>query len=206
MNFEEMQSAWRSQRYGGPAEAAMREVLSGVEAVAKRHARVTAIKLTLVAAIVLFEAAWLVYRRAGSPLVTGGAAWCLAAIVAVCVLLWRTRFSVSRLPMAEPTAAFVDRAASMLKGHERAVRVYALALAIALIAGLNVMIAGLAVGGRAGAGMDHAIASVGPIVGYAMGTWLRARTVGAGNRRLLDQLGRARDSLLDARPEAASHR
>ncbi len=53
-------------------------------------------------------------------------------------------------------------------------------------------------GGFAGAGMDHAIASVGPIVGYAVGTWLRPRTIGAGNRRLLDRLGRTRDSLLDA--------
>ncbi len=198
MNFDEMQGVWRSQRYGGPAEAAMREVLSGVDAVAKRHARVTAIKLALVAVVVLFEAAWLVFRTAASPLVTGGGAWCLAAIVTVSVLLWRTRFSVSRLPMAEPTTAFVDRAASMLKGHERAVRVYALALAIALIAGLNVMIAGLAPGGWPGAGMAHAIASVGPMLGYAVGSWFRARTVGAGNRRLLDQLGRARDSLLDA--------
>ncbi len=195
MNFDEMQGVWRSQRYGGPAEAAMREVLSGIEAVAKRHARVTAIKLTLVAIVVLSEAAWLVFHTAASPLVTGGGAWCLAAVVAVCVLLWRTRFSVSRLPMAEPTTAFVDRATSMLEFHERAVRVCALALAIALIAGVNVMIAGLAAGGSADAGMGHAIATVGPIVGYAVGTWFRARTVGAVNRRLLDQLGRASRAL-----------
>ena len=80
-----------------------------------------------------------------------------------------------------------------LRHHERVVHLCVVILTVCLVAGLNLMVAGLSDG--AASPLSHAIVSLTPVAGYLVGTRLRDRQVGGDNRRLLARLARLHEAL-----------
>jgi hypothetical protein len=189
MNFDDMQAVWRTQE----GHADLPPLVRDLQAFERYERRVTEIKLALVAALTLGSAPWLIARSLRSPLFAGGTIWCLATITVVAVLMWRARFTPWREGIEQPTSIFLDRAAAALRREERAARLYVCALVLSLVAGLNVMLAGL---GSAGV-VDHVIASLGPPAACAIGLWIRGWHLGRRNRALLRLIAEVRGRLAE---------
>ncbi len=197
MNFEEMQALWQRQGPGERDEATVRGLAAAVRSGERRHVRVAAIKTTLVALILVVAVAWLALGSRRPPLFVAGAVWCIAVAVAANILLWRARFAVSNLRIAESPVAFIDDALGALERHDRRVRVYLLIMTACMVAGVNVMLAPLSLGALPRAILAHAIATAAPIAGYLVGTRVRRRILGAENQRLRERLRAARQSFAD---------
>ena len=197
MNLDEMQALWQGQGAGERDEATVRGLAAAVRSGERRHVRVAAIKTTFVAVILLVAVAWLVFGPRRPLLLVAGVVWCIAVAVAANILLWRARFAVSNLRIAESPVAFIDDALGALRRHDRRVRVYLLIMTACMVAGVNVMLASLSLGALPVAILEHAIVTAATIAAYLVGTRVRRRILGAENQRLRERLRAARHSFAD---------